>query len=54
MNSVFSFEREFGRSTALHETRKHFLQQRATGAELFVETVLDETRDGVVKAMRQN
>ena len=31
-----------------------FSQQRSTGSELFVETVLDETPDGVVKAMRQN
>ena len=50
----FLLQRELRRSTALHETREHFLQQRPTGAELFVETVLDETRDGVVKAVRQN
>src|SRR5262249_27443306 len=50
----FLFQRELGRVTALHETREHFLQQRPTGAELFVETVLDETHDGVVKTMRQN
>ena len=50
----FLLQRELGRGTALHETREHFLQQRPTGAELFVKTVLDETRDGVVETMRQN
>ena len=50
----FLLQCELGRSPALHETREHFLQQRPTGPELFVETVLDETGDGIVKTMRQN
>ena len=54
MNSVFSFSVNSVGVTALHETRKHFLQQRPTGPELFVETVLDETGNGVVKAVRQD
>src|SRR3954467_3218126 len=50
----FLLQRELCRSTALHEAGKHFFQQRAARPQLFVETVLNETCDGVVEAVRQN
>ncbi len=53
MKSVFSLSVNSVGSRPFHETRKHFLQQAAARAQLFVETVLDETGDGIVKTVRQ-
>jgi hypothetical protein len=47
----FFLQGELSRGATLHETREHFLHQRPTGAEFFVEAVLDKTHNGVVKAM---
>ena len=47
----FFRERELGRIAAFHEPREHLLNQCRARSEFFVEMVLNETGNGVVKAV---
>jgi hypothetical protein len=47
----FFFESEFSRGAAFHEPRKHFLQQGCARPELFIEAILDETGNRIIKTV---
>ena len=49
----FFCEREFRWVPTFHESRKHFFQQRGARAELFVKTIVNETSDRIVEAVRK-
>src|SRR6266446_5709185 len=49
----FFAQGEFGRIAPFHEAREHYLEQRSGRSKAFRKAILNKTRNGVVKPVRQ-